>query len=412
MELPPVQVPKSGIQKLSDRAKNIESKPVRTLARIGTGILGGLDTVGSAIAPAIAANIPGTRMNALEMQNRELGQRKQQIGEAATQAGTAATQEATREAPQRLNLAEQAEKDKNAAAAAKKGPKSIQEIYATAVQDAVAAGHDPSTDPTVLRLADTITSLRPAPAAPAQKAVTLQLPGGKKTAGKVDHEGNLLLSDGKPAPEGTMLYQQPNYGQLVLPTKTVDVLDENGIPRKMAWNAETQTYDRPVGTSASGAYGHEMAQAGAVSRAGGDLVTQLQDPNNRAILGRLSSYIQQGTLGTPLADAQAARLSSELKTFAALQPAMHGFRSRSAQEAFEKIVGGLAQNPDATIGAIEGILSTAGAINPGLAKSAGGGGSSGKAVSLTEARRLPTNKGKSDAEIRKDIEAHGHQVVE
>jgi hypothetical protein len=41
-----------------------------------------------------------------------------------------------------------------------------------------------------------------------------------------------------------------------------------------------------------------------------------------------------------------------------------------------------------------------------------GGGESGKSVSLTEARTLPQNKGKSDADIRKDIAAHGHKVVD
>lgn len=38
--------------------------------------------------------------------------------------------------------------------------------------------------------------------------------------------------------------------------------------------------------------------------------------------------------------------------------------------------------------------------------------SSGKGVSLAAARALPQNKGKSDADIRKDIERHGHKVVD
>jgi len=38
--------------------------------------------------------------------------------------------------------------------------------------------------------------------------------------------------------------------------------------------------------------------------------------------------------------------------------------------------------------------------------------SSGKSVSLTAARQLPINKGKSDDEIRADIIAHGHKVIE
>ena len=180
-----------------------------------------------------------------------------------------------------------------------------------------------------------------------------------------DTAGNIIKNP-RPIPP------PPSYGQLMLPTKTATFIDPNtGLPTEKQWDPNTGTYDRPLGLSASNAYGHEAAQAGAVYRAGTDLIQQLRDPSNREILGKLDSYIKQGTLGSPLADAQAARLSAELKTFAALQPAMHGFRSRSAQEAFERIVGGLAQNPDATIGSIQGILSTAGAINPGLQ----GGGS-------------------------------------
>src|SRR6185312_9108369 len=143
--------------------------------------------------------------------------------------------------------------------------------------------------------------------------------------------------------------------------RTVDVIDlATGMPTIETLSGKT------LGVSATGAYGHEMAQAGAVNRAGNDLITQLEDPTNRAILGQLSSYIKQGTLGTPLADARAAKMSAQLKTFAALQPAMHGFRAASAQQAFEKIIGGLAQDPDATIAAIQGILQTAGEVNPNL----------------------------------------------
>ncbi|MGB9072733.1 MAG: hypothetical protein WCC22_08675 [Terriglobales bacterium] len=43
---------------------------------------------------------------------------------------------------------------------------------------------------------------------------------------------------------------------------------------------------------------------------------------------------------------------------------------------------------------------------------AGGGSASGKAVSLAAARQLPQNRGKSDDEIRQDIQAHGHQVID
>jgi hypothetical protein len=152
-------------------------------------------------------------------------------------------------------------------------------------------------------------------------------------------------------------------------TRTVNLIDpETTLPTVYQYDPATKSYTKKVGTSATGAYGHEMAQAGAVERTGAELISQLSDPANREILGKLSSYVKQGTLGTPLADQKAAYLSAQLKTFAALQPAMHGFRSRSAQEAFEKIIGGLAQNPDATIGAIQGILKTAKNISPAQGK--------------------------------------------
>jgi hypothetical protein len=44
--------------------------------------------------------------------------------------------------------------------------------------------------------------------------------------------------------------------------------------------------------------------------------------------------------------------------------------------------------------------------------SGGGGGESGKAVSLKAAMGLSPNKGKSEADVRADIQAHGHKVVE
>jgi hypothetical protein len=208
------------------------------------------------------------------------------------------------------------------------------------------------------------TTQKPQPDKPDKdKYATLQLPNGQKAPGKEDAQGNLLLADGTPAPKGTITYQQPNYGQLVLPTKTQTML-VNGIPTVMGWNEQTQKYDVPQGQSATGAYGHEEAQAGAVARGGEQLISDIQA--NKSRLGTLSSWVEKYGLDTPIADPQLAGLQAELSTFAALQPAMHGFRSKSAQEAFQKIIGEVQKNPDATIASIRGILKTAGAINPQL----------------------------------------------
>ncbi len=144
-------------------------------------------------------------------------------------------------------------------------------------------------------------------------------------------------------------------------TRTINLLDpETGIPTTYQMDPATQTYSKRLGASATGAYGHEEAQAGAVERQGKQLIDDIK--THREALGTLQTWVEKYGLNTPIADPELARLQSELSTFAALQPAMHGFRARSAMEAFQNIIGGLQNNPDATIASIEGILQTAGNI--------------------------------------------------
>ena len=157
----------------------------------------------------------------------------------------------------------------------------------------------------------------------------------------------------------------PSYGQLILPSKTTTFIDPNtGVPTEFQYNPKTQSYDKPVGTSATGGYGHEAAQAGAVTRAGAQLIRDIEA--NRAELGTLGTWVSKYGLNTPIADPKLARLQSEMASFAALNPAMHGARGLHAMEHFERLVGGLQQNPDASIEGIRGIIQTAGEINPNL----------------------------------------------
>jgi hypothetical protein len=157
----------------------------------------------------------------------------------------------------------------------------------------------------------------------------------------------------------------PSWAEVMPATHTISLMDPNtGLPTTYQYNAQTGSYDKAAGVSATGAYGHEMAQAGAVTRAGEQLITDIQA--NKQRLGTLATWVKKYGLNTPIADPELARLQSELSTFSALQPAMHGFRSKSAMETFDKVIGGLQKNPDATIQSIQGILQTAGQINPAL----------------------------------------------
>ena len=161
----------------------------------------------------------------------------------------------------------------------------------------------------------------------------------------------------------------PNYGQMILPTKTATYLDAQGIPTEFQWNEQTKRYDIPVGQSATGGYGHEAAQAGAVERAGTELISDLQA--NKKDLGTLGAWVAKYGLNTPISDPKLAGIQAKLSSFAALNPAMHGARGLHAMEHFEKLIGGLQQNPDASIAGIQGIIQTARAINPGANQGGG-----------------------------------------
>lgn len=384
----------------------------------------GFDTLGGGFGQLAAEQIPGSILNhqvELNHTNRQItaeeGENKSEADTADAQARTNGQNLSNENEPQRVadahaqSAATTANFNSEAAArdaAAKEGP-SLAAGYSHAVNQAIAAGRDPSQDPIVQHLADAITSIQkqPIPKTPTMGAITLKLPNGQQVAGKKDSQGNLLLADNSPAPKGTLIYQQPNYGELVLPTKTQTVM-VNNVPTVMGWDENTRKFDVPMGTSASGAAGHAMFQAGAIQRDGEMLINDIQA--NRQKLGTLAAWIGKYGLNTPIGDPDLAELSSELQSFAALNPAMHGFRGSDALSTFENIIGDLQKNPDATISSIRGILKTANALTPGQNQS--GQSNIQKSFSLRQAMSLPFNKGKSEAEVRSDLEKHGYTVVQ
>jgi hypothetical protein len=73
------------------------------------------------------------------------------------------------------------------------------------------------------------------------------------------------------------------------------------------------------------------------------------------IMGRYNSF--KMFLGDP--NPAVAKLNTLMKSYAALNPAMHKFRSMQAAEAFEHALGGFKYTPEALIASIEGIEDTA-----------------------------------------------------
>lgn len=208
---------------------------------------------------------------------------------------------------------------------------------------------------------DQIKDIQTAAKAGAEKPrqeVTLQTPDGKRVAGFKGPEG-LMLENGQKAPEGTLLYQAATTGQ----TRTATIWNpETGFPEVMQYNPDTGRYDQPIGIAGTGPAAGRMAQAAAVQRGAEGLISDLTKHKDE--LGSLSAWVQKYGLDTPIANPDLAEVQAELSSFAALQPAMHGFRSTNALDTFEKIIGGLQKDPDATIQSIRGILKTTGALLP------------------------------------------------
>lgn len=152
--------------------------------------------------------------------------------------------------------------------------------------------------------------------------------------------------------------------QVYAKTKTIQKLGDDSLPHIYSLNLQTGQFDIDQGVSVSGAYGHEMLQAGAVGRAAMPLIYTIQA--NKDKFGDIQSILNSAFLGTPLSDPASQELASQIKSFAALNPSMHGFRGTNALNEFEKLLGGLPNNPDALVQGILGIVKTAGAINPAL----------------------------------------------
>lgn len=165
-----------------------------------------------------------------------------------------------------------------------------------------------------------------------------------------------------------------NWAQGIAPTKTTELLGPDGVMHRFQFNPATGRYDTDMGAAPTGTAAHQIFQASAIENLVPTVVTDIEA--NRDILGNLSSYYKQWLAGTPVGDPRAAQMMTELMSLAAMQPALHAFRSSSALEAFEKMIGGLAKNPDATIASINGILKTPEAFT-NLVKPKGGAAKSG-----------------------------------
>jgi len=322
------------------------------------------NVAGEAMAPGLAQAIPGSHMNLehqTEQGNQAIGESVKEQGQLDTgelkQAqGNLATEKATSEGTHR-DL-QQAQTDLANAKTEAMEPKAENQ----AIHDLMVGneGGGPRVNPltgkpyTYAEAYGAVKGLGKTPKVEKLQHVAGTLNGSPQMANFDPAKGEYTNPDTHEAMHG--FKPAPNYAQVLpkkLETQTKDLVGPDGIAHQYGWNPETSRYDIDMGVSGTGQQGSRLFASG-VSKAGGDaLIADIQA--HKTDLGNLEAWVKSYGLNTPIANAELAQLQAELASFAALQPAQHGFRATSAMEAFEKIIGGLQKNPDATIASIRGI---------------------------------------------------------
>lgn len=125
--------------------------------------------------------------------------------------------------------------------------------------------------------------------------------------------------------------------------------------------------DRPL----TGQVASRVHQAAVVQDTGNMVLDHLGDASLSSKLGPIMGrkFKLEDLIGNP--DPEVKRFATELASFAALQPALHGFRGQNALREFEKIIGDAKNTPESLAAGIQGILDVGGVIAKSAAPSAG-----------------------------------------
>lgn len=103
---------------------------------------------------------------------------------------------------------------------------------------------------------------------------------------------------------------------------------------------------------------------GSAAQAVIDLMPDLKSlvEKHRADMGPIMGRLNRGEIAVGNVDPEVARLYSAMKSFYALQPAVHGFRNAEFVKDFESALGTLERNPDAFVAGMEGLKPTLDAV--------------------------------------------------
>lgn len=361
------------------------------LGKVGH-VLGQIGGVGlSALAPGVAAQIPQTPLGKIVQENHaeKIKEKEAEIGQRTAQTGI--EQEKTDIAKQNSQRTPVTDRQGNTYYLDQAGMDKYATTQSTnqSKEGIASSGNDTKKDVADInsqgrfnveqskeKAAEMLQNGRPV--SMDQLAARATKEGDNATLQKVEDYKKTIAQAGKQEP-GNFISVTDGQGNTLgfADPKSRDYVPFNALGGGAAASA--------VGGSAmpmkpSGQTASRMQQGSAVERAGDNLIEDIR--SHRDKIGNVNAIVESAFLGTPLADPDEAYIATEIGSFAALNPAMHGFRGSQAMDEFKKLIGGIPKNPDALIASIKAIQRTAGALQPPSGQGAPPAGS--KIVSLED----------------------------
>ena len=350
------------LESLYQREGSIGNPFLKGLARTGTGIVRAAEGLATPFVPELAF-VPGTEANAM-MQNRDeergrmnaatIAQKQAQADTAKENAAANTSRAASEATKAATGTAEQPSIIKRNEAEAQNLGHEAQKPFAEVKPDWIAAVNPANKQPEYYdRATKQWTGV-----VPYEKAANPQHPmagtvEGKEAYAYPDPSGTGFV-DANTGKKLADFVPMPNYGQVAPSIRTVEVIDDNPNSPTYGMPIQKTLAGQTLGVAGAGAYGHSVAQAGAVERSASRLIQDIND--NRDQVGNVNAIVKSAFLNTPLADPHQRMIAAEIGSFAALNPALHGFRGQNALEQFEKLIGGIPENPDALIAGIQGLV--------------------------------------------------------
>ena len=315
---------------------------------------------------------------------------------------------------------------------------SLATAYAHAVNKAIEGGQDPTNDPIVQHLADAITSLQKEPKGGTPPHITSMLHGKPHIMERDPNSGEYSIDRGEAPPNYAMM-----GGTFRLAPAMLDTAHGNA-PITMNVDQLNEANAREPGRYIPAGVGEKaLGRTALIEDIRGNINSVrdvLKDPNmpsfsagQRAKLAIVLGGGEKGPIDAmttgafmdSLAPAQqdyVIHLSQLVENAMAMRSVLGaGQGSEQLRDAIRRTIPTAANpNPQYSMKQLDAFEAVLNRLEKGVPKVAlgshggeqEGGGGTGLGVNLKDAMALPQNKGKSEADVRKDIEAHGHRVVQ